>query len=115
ELIFGVGWCFRVNRRVPRLGIRSLLKKKMAGQHSPPVPPLPAWLNPDLEKRLGLTERWERVHRERATPGTHIRSEVYTSLRSAYWQLLLESLDPGSTGFPLEQRHPFFDVRVMEF
>jgi len=31
------------------------------------------------------------------------------------WQFLFEDTAPGKTQFPLEQRHPFFDLRVARF
>jgi asparagine synthase (glutamine-hydrolysing) len=114
DLIWGVGWCVRLSRRVPRLGIRSLLKGKLGKGKTPFRPPHPAWLNRDLEKRFELIGRWEQLNHRPVSPA-HFRSAVYTELGSPAWQTQFEGVNPGSTGFAIDHRHPFFDVRVMAF
>ena len=32
-----------------------------------------------------------------------------------HWQTVFEQMDPGTTQFTIEQRHPFFDLRVAVF
>lgn len=113
QLVTGVAWHIRIGRRLPRLGIRSLLRKRLrAGQTF--RPPYPPWLNPDLEKRLDLRGRYEQIFAVKPLSGDG-RSEAIESFRDPSWQAFFEGLDPGITGFPLEQRHPFFDLRLVTF
>jgi asparagine synthase (glutamine-hydrolysing) len=113
QLINGVAWYIRIGRRLPRLGIRSLLRKSLRGPQ-PFRPPYPAWLNPDLEKRLDLRERYEQIFVVKPLSEDG-RSEAIESFSDPSWQSFFESLHPGITGFPLEQRHPFFDLRLVTF
>jgi asparagine synthase (glutamine-hydrolysing) len=43
------------------------------------------------------------------------RSATLTALESKVWAPLFEGYDPGSTRLPLEVRHPFIDVRLVEY
>jgi asparagine synthase (glutamine-hydrolysing) len=113
DLISGVAWCLRLTRRIPRLGLRSLLKANL-GKITPFRLPYPKWLNGDLEKRLQLAQRWEQLTRDEPASG-HIRSEVHKRLRSPQLGSYFEVLSPGSTGFGIEHRHPFFDIRVAAY
>ena len=75
----------------------------------------PKWLNPDLEKRLGLRERWEALTRKEATPNDAVRPVALEAMTSSMWPALFESYDPGLTHIPVEVRHPFFDLRLVQF
>jgi len=78
--------------------------------------PYPPWLNPELEKRLDLRTRWEDINATLQVDSNHsVRPEAYAALTSARWVSLFEAVDGGCTRFPVEVRHPFFDVRVMDF
>ena len=79
ELIAGIGWCLWLCRRVPRLGFRSLLKRKLSPDKNPFQSPV--WLNRDFEKRLELTSRWDRIYNQPASPA-HVRSRAYDVLLS---------------------------------
>jgi asparagine synthase (glutamine-hydrolysing) len=43
------------------------------------------------------------------------RSATLTALQSKVWVPLFEGYDPGTTRLPLEVRHPFIDVRLVEY
>ena len=43
------------------------------------------------------------------------RSATLTALQSRVWAPLFEGYDPGTTRLPLEVRHPFIDVRLVEY
>ena len=113
ELARGIGWCLRVGRRIPRLGIRSLLQSKLGRRKRGSGYSYPVWLNPELEKRLELRGRWD-LFNARASTG-HIRAQARQDLQNPMWPAFFETLDPGITAFPMEQRHPFFDPRVATF
>lgn len=77
----------------------------------------PAWINPDLESRFTLRERWQ-THWHGAQPvkSPHpLRPETYMHFQRARWLPLFESRDAGWTGSPLEIRHPFLDLRMLRF
>ena len=75
---------------------------------------LPGWLNPDLSFRLDLPHRWAGVWQSR--PPAHLnRPTAYEALEAPDWPFLFEMHDAGSSGIPIECRHPFFDVRLLRF
>ena len=43
------------------------------------------------------------------------RPAAYRLLSSADWPAIFESYDAGVTGVPIDVRHPFFDVRLVEY
>ncbi|NIP45506.1 MAG: asparagine synthetase B [Gammaproteobacteria bacterium] len=74
----------------------------------------PAWLSPALVERLDLHGRWQAVQSSSGTRRDK-RPRVHRQLTSPLLATLLESYDPGVTRIPLEVRHPFLDLRVVEF
>lgn len=82
--------------------------------HKSQIPQYPVWLNPDMEKRLDLRERWESHTGARVRNGSS-RSTAYESITDPMWADLFEGYDPGVTGIPVEVRHPFFDLRLLNF
>lgn len=71
---------------------------------------LPRWIDEEFAKRINLKERWrepEIVDKRR--PAT------LRALQSKVWAPLLEGYDGSVTRLPLEVRHPFMDVRLVEY
>jgi asparagine synthase (glutamine-hydrolysing) len=62
-----------------------------------------SWLDESFAKRTHLLERWERPSVNQASPENPV------------WTALFEGYDPGSTKLNLDVRHPFIDVRLVEF
>jgi len=77
--------------------------------------PYPAWINPELEQRFDLRQRWQRY--QSATAVTHpLRPFAYRSydyIRNN--PLFFDSQDAGLTRRPLEYRHPLLDLRLVEY
>ena len=73
----------------------------------------PGWLNPDLEKSLGLRERWGALTRA-STPNTAARRVAYEAMVDPIWPATFEGGDPGVTRIPLEVCYPFFDLRLVD-
>ncbi|HEX6039030.1 asparagine synthetase B family protein [Longimicrobium sp.] len=100
------------HRRLPRPGVRTWLAER--GGARPWTAEAPAWIAPELARRVGLAERlaawnaWD-------VPAHRLRPEAYETLVAPLWQTLFLSYDPGVTGVPLEVRHPFFDLRVISY
>ncbi|MBZ5659095.1 MAG: asparagine synthetase B [Acidobacteriia bacterium] len=76
--------------------------------------PYPEWLNPGLEKRLSLRERWAGLTHDQF-PNHSARPEAYELIASPGWPSLFELLDPNVTQMPVEVRNPFFDLRLLHF
>jgi asparagine synthase (glutamine-hydrolysing) len=76
----------------------------------------PSWLNEDLEKRLGLRDRWDSVERAgTATLAPAVRPEALELICEPMWPNLFELCDAGVTKVPVEIRHPIFDLRLLNF
>jgi len=79
--------------------VKRLIPRKRAATEGRPY----SWLDEEFVKRAGLVERWERPSINQASPLNPI------------WTALFEGYDPSSTKLKLEVRHPFMDVRLVEF
>jgi asparagine synthase (glutamine-hydrolysing) len=79
--------------------IKRLIGKKRAATAGCPY----SWLDESFVKRTELIERWERRSIDSASPANPI------------WTALFEGYDPSATKLNLEVRHPFMDVRLVEF
>ena len=86
----------RVKKTIKRL--LALPRKGVATEGRPY-----SWLDEAFAKRTHLVERWERPPVNPASPFNPI------------WTALFEGYDPSSTKLNLEVRHPFMDVRLVEF
>jgi asparagine synthase (glutamine-hydrolysing) len=98
--------------RFSRLYLRTRWRLFFKGKEENPW--FPPWLNDDLEKRLGLRERWSQIEAAKA-PVEAVRPGSYELTASTNWVMLFESYDPGNTRVPVEARYPFFDVRLLNF
>ena len=91
-------------------GIRSQLRlrvRKLAGKRAG-SPEFPGWLNPDFVVGTGIEERWKSFWAQWATLTDlcgHLQRPWLSSLFESY-----EALDA-----PVQARHPFADVRLLEF
>lgn len=99
-------------RQPPPIGLRSHWRQwKQPEAHEPPFP---TWLNEEFSARLGLRERWERVHNKSQRPHP-TRPRAFGLISSPDWRSLFARFDAGATLRPLEVRHPLIDVRVIEY
>ncbi len=99
-------------KRMARLYFRTRLRLLFAPKNDNSQ--YPPWLNEDLEKRMGVRDRWQYLTRAPIAPVT-VRPEAYEALAGPFWDNLFEAYDPGATGILVEVRHPFFDLRLMNF
>jgi asparagine synthase (glutamine-hydrolysing) len=79
--------------------IKRLLRKKPIDTESLPY----SWLDESFAKRTNLVDRWNQPSIAPANPLNPI------------WTALFEGYDPSSTKLNLEVRHPFIDVRLVEY
>jgi asparagine synthase (glutamine-hydrolysing) len=97
-----------------RLKVRTMLRR-MFGKSRPNVE-LPEWINKSFAKRTNLRERYEEVYFPQRRKGAkEQRPSAMRALNSKVWAPLFEGYDPGATKLDLEVRHPFVDVRLVEF
>ena len=85
-------------------GIRTRLKR-MFGKHPPDVG-LYEWVEESFAERTNLHDRWKQSWNN---------SVDLASPENPVWTALFEGYDPAATGLNLEFRHPFMDVRLIEF
>ena len=99
--------------RLSRLYVRTRLRLLFASKqtHSGFFP---EWLNEDLERQFGLRDRWEALT-PTVAPGLAVRPEAHEVTFAPSWPSLFEAHDTGLTRVPVEVRHPFFDLRLMNF
>ena len=100
-------------RRLPRVRVGTHLRGWL-GARKPSPTPQPGWLDPAFAARLELCARNRRAGTE--PPPIHpTRPAAYQLLSSTDWPAIFESHDAGVTGVPIDVRHPFFDVRLVEY
>lgn len=102
------------HKRLPRMGIRTILRHRLRKENKHLQAKYPPWLNRCLSARLNLPDRWCTLT-AREVPIDSIRSQAYGYLASPLWTNLFENYDPGVTHFTTELRHPFFDLRLLSF
>jgi asparagine synthase (glutamine-hydrolysing) len=101
-------------RRIPGFGIRTRMKRWLQGGSGWPYP---GWFNRAFENRLDLPNRWRRfTQKTGSTHPTHpTRTEAYCRLLLRVWAAEFEKYDPGVTNLQMEVRHPFFDLRLLNY
>jgi len=98
--------------RLSRLYVRTRYRRWFPSRSDGPFYPI--WLNKDLEKQLGLRERWERFNRVTSL-ATAVRPVAHAAVVASIWPIMFEGYDSGATHIPLEVRHPFFVLRLATF
>jgi asparagine synthase (glutamine-hydrolysing) len=113
-LAAGVGRCLFLYGHVPQVGFKTALGRWRNG-HSQPGEGFPAWLNPGFAARLELPARWQRLNRT-LVPEHPVRPEACALLVNPLIQDGFEKYyDAGTTGMPVEFRHPLLDVRLLRY
>lgn len=107
------------NRRLPPLYLRTWLRQKnTARSRTESDSTFPDWIQPDWAQKLRLRDRWwmftqdVNVHLpSTATP----RPTAHQQLSLSLWPTVFESYDPLQTVSTCDVRHPFFDIRLVNF
>ena len=81
----------------------------------PTAPVYPRWLVPDFARRLNLQERAKEWSELPATRPHPILPKAHVSLSLPHWSAMFEQENPGVTRCAVEVRHPFLDLRVVNF
>ncbi|HET7047224.1 MAG TPA: asparagine synthase-related protein [Solirubrobacteraceae bacterium] len=100
---------WRLFRERPRPHLRSSLLGILSARRTPP-PELPGWLSPDFARRIDAADR------ARASRQLIARTLGQRSLtEEPSWQTWLTWGDPSYSGVRLRTRHPFMDLRLLDF
>jgi len=74
---------------------------------------MPEWIDEEFARRTNLRERWEQFWANRVDAGK--RPAAMRALKSKIWTSLFEGYDRGATKLNLDVRHPFLDIRLVEY
>jgi asparagine synthase (glutamine-hydrolysing) len=101
-------------RPFPWRGIRARALRFFGKDPDQPV--YPRWLAPEFKRRANLEERWkEQGQQPKPRPVHPIHPRAYATLASPLWTHMFEQNDPGATHCLVETRHPFLDLRMVNF
>jgi asparagine synthase (glutamine-hydrolysing) len=81
----------------------------------PTAPAFPKWIAPEFARRVNLEARWNEVGSHATRLQHPINPSAHASLDLPQWSGLFEHENPGVTRFPVEVRHPFLDLRIMNY
>jgi asparagine synthase (glutamine-hydrolysing) len=112
DLAKKVPWYAAV-RPSPLPGLRRRVKNFL--QRKSEIPPFPKWLAPDFVRRFNLKDRareWSVLPASQPHP---VLPEAHASLSLPQWADGFEKQHSGLTRCPVEVRHPFLDLRVVNF
>lgn len=102
--------------RYPHLGtgLRRMAKNAFGRNRSPITPyPYPGWINPGLESRLNLKDRWSQSWSAIPRNAPHRNPTIYQAVLTPDWNTDDLYMNCGFTR--PEQRSPFLDPRLINF
>jgi asparagine synthase (glutamine-hydrolysing) len=114
NLLLQVGSYVASRRRIRRLGVRNWVKSRLGKPLWPFKPPYPGWLNQAFAARLDLPSRYRQLNSEPAQIHP-VRPHAYKLTTGLFWPYRFETCDSGVTAVACEVRHPFFDLRLLEY
>ncbi|MGA8222605.1 MAG: asparagine synthase-related protein [Candidatus Acidiferrales bacterium] len=100
-------------RPSPWPGVRR--RTKVLFGMDPTEPAFPRWIAPDFAKRTNLEARWKGWLADSATARHPIHPAAHASLSLPQWSGLFENENPGVTRQPVEVRHPYLDLRIVDY
>jgi asparagine synthase (glutamine-hydrolysing) len=93
---------------------RTVLRYTRASSSKPTALDIPPWLDRDFVDRLQLQERM-RTANDMSDPTHGWHPQAVGTLGNPVWQKLFDDLSNDEAMASLEWRHPFLDLRVLEF
>ena len=93
----------------PRQSIRTQIRRML---RKADLDPMPEWIDEEFVRRTNLHERWEQFW---STRSEGKRPAAMRALNSKIWTSLFEGYDRGATKLNLDVRHPFLDIRLVEY
>ena len=89
-------------------GIRTRIRKMFRKPDS-----IPEWIDDAFAKETNLHERWKGAWSSTFQEST--RPAAMRALNAKIWTSLFEGYDPGATKLNLDIRHPFLDLRLIDY
>lgn len=94
-----------------RFRIRTRIKRMLRKRDQDDL--LPEWIDESFATQTNLRERWKQFW---SNPGHHgKRPAAMRALNSKIWTALFEGYDRSATRLHLDVRHPFLDIRLIEY
>jgi asparagine synthase (glutamine-hydrolysing) len=101
-------------RPFPWRGIRARALRWVG--RDPEEPVFPEWLNSEFSRRTNLKARWDEENQlPKSWPVHPIHPQGHRSLATPLWTHLFEQDDPGATGYLVETRYPYLDLRLVNY
>lgn len=76
---------------------------------------VPDWVSPELAARLSLGKNPLRVDTSNLRASHPFMPMAHTFLSAPQWATIFELADPGATHSTVEIRHPFLDLRIVNY
>ena len=95
----------------PRQSIRTRIRRML--RKADQDDGFPEWIDDEFARRTNLHERWKEFWANRVDDGK--RPAAMRALNSKIWTSLFEGYDRGATKLNLDVRHPFLDIRLVEY
>ena len=76
---------------------------------------IPKWIAPDFARRVGAEDRWRECNEFRVTPAHPTAPRAHASMSLPGWCQLFELENAGVTRSPVEVRHPYLDLRIVNY
>ncbi len=112
DLATAMGWYVWTQKALPPIGfrtrVRRILREQRVGGY------LPDWIDKSFAKRTNLNDRLKESVNNRVHPDEK-RPAALQFLKSKVWAPLFEGYDRAATKLDLELRHPFIDLRLVEY
>ncbi len=113
QIVADVASSLFLHRRLPPVGIRTTLRQ-LRPRPAQPVP-IPSWINPAFAREVGFADRYREPARPSIDAAHPVRAEAQRGILHRKWAIHFDAQDPAVTGVPIEFRHPFFDLRVVNY
>jgi asparagine synthase (glutamine-hydrolysing) len=78
-------------------------------------PDFPAWFAPEFARRLDLKGRWKEVNDTQPSLTHPLLPRAHASLSLPAWSQFFELENPGVTRCAVEVRHPYLDLRIVNY
>ncbi len=110
EFVTNLSWYVSTQKSLPPLGLKTRIKGLRVKPRRENF--FPDWIDESFAKRTHLAAR---VQQSETNSPHKLRPAAFDALNSKVWAPLFEGYDPGATRLHLEMRHPFCDLRLVEF
>jgi len=100
-------------RRSPWRGLRRRMGAFFGSKSSGPG--FPGWFAPDFARRADLAGRWKEVNDTQPSATHPLLPKAHASLSQPQWSQFFELENAGVTRCAVEVRHPYLDLRILNY